>query len=82
MLQRSCRVIDERRDFFVATKFFRHFFVAGDYLESAYSPHLSPHSRFFQCQLQFLISDSYIFFFQFLGGKALSFHTLISRGLQ
>ena len=61
MLQRSCREIDERRDFFVATKCFRHaeifssrrdffgvFSSPGNIWRAPYSPHLSPHSRFFQ----------------------------------
>ena len=42
MLQRSCREIDERRDFFVATRFFRRFFVAGEHLESALQPSFIP----------------------------------------
>ena len=55
MLQRSCREIAERRKNFVATKntdkrrknfgatkFFRRFFVAGEYLESALQPSFIP----------------------------------------
>ena len=55
MLQRSCREIDERRDFFVATNFFRHaeifssrrdffgvFSSPGNIWRAPYSPHFIP----------------------------------------
>ena len=50
MLQRSCREIDERQDYFVTPRFFCHaeiFSAPGNIWRAPYSPHLSPHSRFF-----------------------------------